>query len=187
MTKAEFMLIASAIRTLWPRETVLPNERALDLWFINLQDLPYAAAEYAVNRWACTSHWAPTIADIRAAVADAAEDIPDWSDGWEAVLAAVHRFGIYREAEALAALPDIARDAARRLGWQTICLSENISVERANFRQIYEAIATRRKETARLPEFVTTAAARIRAGAESGKALDVANTAGEIPVKKDDD
>lgn len=163
MTREEFFLIASAIRTIYPKENILPNEKALELWFTLLKDLPYQAAAYAVNRWAATERWAPTIADIRETVYNAmAEDEPDWSDGWEAVLTAIHRFGLYREAEALGTLPDLARQAAKRLGWQNICLSENIAVERANFRQIYEAISKRQREQASLPAMLTEQAARMR-------------------------
>lgn len=51
-------------------------------------------------------------------------------------------------------LPEIARKAVKRIGWQNICLSEEISIERANFRQIYEAITEREKRMAQLPESV---------------------------------
>lgn len=38
MTKREFGLFAAAIRTYYPRENILPNEQAHDLWFRQLQD-----------------------------------------------------------------------------------------------------------------------------------------------------
>jgi hypothetical protein len=40
----------------------------------------------------------------------------------------------------------------QRFGFDTICLSENEEVYRANFRMAYEQSAKRKEETAQLPE-----------------------------------
>lgn len=152
MTSSEFATLAAALKTAYMRDKFLATKEAYDLWFGMLGDLPYEAASNAVKRWILTEKWTPTIADIRERATQVMiPAIPDWSEGWEAVLNAIHRWGMHRESEALATLPEIARKTVKRIGWQNICLSEEISIERANFRQIYEAIAEREKRTAQLP------------------------------------
>lgn len=163
MTKQEFSVIASAIRTFYPREKILPNEQAADLWFNLLKDIPYDVAQVALNKWAATNRWSPAISDIRELAAEiTSPEVPDWSEGWEAVQLALRRYGYYRQAEALATLPELARKAVERLGWQNICLSEELGVERANFRQIYEALANREKADRKIPTGLHQLASGIR-------------------------
>ena len=65
MTKQEFAILASAIRTYYPKEKILPNQQAMQLWFIHLQDIPYKVAEIALEKWVINNKWSPTIADLR--------------------------------------------------------------------------------------------------------------------------
>lgn len=65
MTKQEFAILASAIRTYYPKEKILPNQQAMQLWFIHLQDIPYRVAEIALEKWVINNKWSPTIADLR--------------------------------------------------------------------------------------------------------------------------
>lgn len=64
MTKEEFAALAMAIRTYYPRENLMPNDEALNLWYEALRDLDAAAAGKALKTWVKHSRWAPTIADI---------------------------------------------------------------------------------------------------------------------------
>jgi hypothetical protein len=45
MNKKEFAIFASALRTYYPKENLLPNEQAMQLWFNQLSDIPYKVAE----------------------------------------------------------------------------------------------------------------------------------------------
>lgn len=65
MTKQEFAILASAIRTYYPKEKILPNQQAMQLWFTHLQDIPYRVAEIALEKWVISNKWSPTIADLR--------------------------------------------------------------------------------------------------------------------------
>lgn len=65
MTKQEFAILASAIRTYYPKEKILPNQQAMQLWFAHLQDIPYRVAEIALEKWVINNKWSPTIADLR--------------------------------------------------------------------------------------------------------------------------
>ena len=152
MTRQEFATFAMALKTYYPKEQLLPNQQAMELWYRELQDIPYQVAETALRKWVATNKWSPSIAEIREAVTGISKErIPDWSEAWETVLMAVRTYGYYQPVEAMASLDERTRTCVRRIGFRNICMSENISVERANFRKIYEAAAERDATEMALP------------------------------------
>lgn len=153
MTKREFGLFAAAIRTYYPRENILPNEQAHDLWFRQLQDIPFPVAEAILAKWVATNKWSPSIADIRDGVAEIQNGgpAPDWGEAWDQAMTAIRRFGSYDEDGALASLPPLTRETVRRLGYKSLCWSENQVADRANFRQVYEILSKRKVETDKIP------------------------------------
>jgi hypothetical protein len=152
MNKKEFGLFASALRTYYPKEKILPNEQALNLWYMQLQDIPYKVAEIILNKWVATNKWSPSIADIREQATDLTQGAAkDWGDAWQEVLKAISKYGSYREDEALASFDETTRRVVKRLGFRNICMSEEIQVDRANFRMIYEQQQERDKQDAQLP------------------------------------
>lgn len=147
MTREEFGIFASALRTYYPRETLLPNQQAAELWFRQLQDIPFPVAEASLNKWVATNKWSPSIADLREMASSVQHgETPDWSDAWEVVLRCISKYGSYRESEALASMDEMTRTAVKRLGFRNICMSENITADRANFRMIFEQLAERKKK-----------------------------------------
>lgn len=158
MDKKEFSLFAMALRTYFPKENILPNQQAMELWFMQLKDIPYQAVEIALNKWVATNKWSPSISEIREAVAGICEgEIADWGEGWEQVLKAIRVYGMYRPEEALASMDEITRQVVKQIGFREICLSENVQNDRANFRMIYERLAERKKQEAQIPESVRLA------------------------------
>lgn len=152
MDKKEFATFAMALKTYYPKEQLLPNQQAMELWYKQLEDIPYHVAETALQKWVAINKWSPSIAEIREAVTDISKErIPDWSEAWENVLKAVRTYGSYQPVEALESLDERTRSCVRRIGFRNICMSENISVERANFRRIYEATAERDAQEMALP------------------------------------
>ena len=153
MDKKEFALFASALRTYYPKEKILPNEQAMALWYSQLQDIPYKIAELTLNKWVALNKWSPSIADIREqATSITHEEIKDWSAAWSDVINSIRYYGSYQEEEALASLDDMTRQAVKRLGFKNLCLSENIGVDRANFRMIYEQLEQRKRNEAQIPQ-----------------------------------
>lgn len=154
MTKKEFVYLALAMRAYFPKEkNLLPNEQAIELWYYQLKDLDYKVAEAALNKWAATNKWSPTIADIRETAADITiGELPDWGEAWQEVTFAIKRFGSYRAGDALKSLSPLTKKSVERLGYMQLCASENIAADRANFRMIYETLAEREKKQAQLPE-----------------------------------
>lgn len=152
MDKREFGLFASALRTYYPRETLLPNQQAAELWYRQLQDLPYEVAEAVLNKWVSTNKYSPSIAEIRETAASITHgDAPDWGDAWETVLLAIRKYGSYNEKAALDSMDELTRTVVKRLGFRDICLSENIVADRANFRMIYEQLTERKKKDNQIP------------------------------------
>ena len=153
MNKKEFAIFTMALKTYYPKENLLPNDKAMELWFMQLQDIPYTVAEAGLSRWVSTNKWSPSIADIREMATSIMHgDLPDWSEAWEEVQKAVWHYGSYRGDEAVMSLSPLTRKAVQRLGFTNLCLSENQAVDRANFRMIYEQMAEREKKDSQIPE-----------------------------------
>ena len=152
MNKKEFALFASALRTYYPREKLLPNEQAMELWFNQLQDIPYKLAELTLNTWVATNKWSPSIADIREKATGLTQgEAKDWGEAWREVLRAINLYGSYQELKALECMDETTRKVVERLGFRNICMSEDIQIDRANFRMIYEQEIQRAKEDAQIP------------------------------------
>lgn len=152
MTKKEFATFAAALKTYYPKENLLPNSQAMELWFRQLEDIPYNLAEMALNKWVATNKWSPTIADIREQAASVVNgEKPLWSDGWEEVVRAIKNYGSYGQKEAMESMSEITRMAVRRMGYIDLCRSENHVADRANFRMIFEQITEREQKQNQLP------------------------------------
>lgn len=153
MDRKEFALFASALRTYYPREKLLPNEQAMELWFKQLQDIPYKLAELTLNTWVATNKWSPSIADIREkATGYIHGEAKEWGEAWQEVLRAITKYGSYQELEALESMSETTRRVVDRLGFRNLCMSEEIQVDRANFRMIYEQEIQREKHNAQIPQ-----------------------------------
>lgn len=166
MTAKEFGMFAAALRTYYSRENLLPNQQAVELWFRQLEDIPYPVVTAVLDKWVATNKWSPSIADIREAAAEIANGgaLPDWGEGWELAVKAIQRYGSYNEEAAMASLPPLVRDTVRRLGYRQLCWSENQVADRANFRQIYEILAKRQAEYNKIPLPVREKISQLTAG-----------------------
>lgn len=126
-------------------------------------------AELTLNKWVATNKWSPSIADIREAATDLTQgEAKEWGDAWQEVLNAISKYGSYREIEALESLDDVTRQTVKRLGFKNICMSEEIQVDRANFRMIYENELQRQKQKAQLPPSVKSLIANMPMMLEEG-------------------
>lgn len=164
MTKKEFAVFAAALKTYFPREKeLLPNTQAMELWYRQLQDIPYEIIELVLNKWVAINDWSPSIAKIRemAATIKCGEK-PLWSDGWEQVQIAIRKYGRTEAGKALASMDEITRQTVKRLGWVDLCLSTNAMADRANFRMMFEQIAERQHRERQLPVTLTNLIEAVR-------------------------
>lgn len=152
MTRSEFAIFAAALKTYYPREGLLPNEQAMELWYQRLADIPAKVAETALNMWVTTNKWSPSIADIREEAAKVKYgDIPDWGEAWHQVNRVMRKYGSYNPKAALAELDDLTRETVKRLGFIDLCMSTDAMADRANFRMIYEQLAQRKRIEEQMP------------------------------------
>lgn len=152
MDREEFATWTMALKTYYPKENLLPNNQAMELWYKQLQDIPYDVAEAALNKWVATNKWSPSIADIREAyVSVAAGDYPLAGEEWDNVMRAITKYGSYYPAEALASLNPITAKTVNQIGgFRQLCFSENIVADRANFYKVYDKNVERARQQALL-------------------------------------
>ena len=152
MEKQEFSLFAMALRTYFPKENILPNQQAMELWYRELSDIPYPVAEAALRKWVATNKWSPSIAEIREMTSDIQHgEQLTWGEAWEKALNAIRRFGYLNPKEALDSLDPLTRKCVENIGYLDLCRSENIMVERAHFQKIFEIYSKRQQTEQRLP------------------------------------
>jgi hypothetical protein len=178
MDRKEFATFAMALKTYYPRETLLPNQAAMELWFRELEDIPYKIAEASLRKWVATNKWSPSIAEIRETVATIqyGEQLT-WGEAWERALNAVRRYGSYNKAAALDSLDPLTRKCVENIGYLDLCMSENIMVERAHFQKIFEVYSKREQTDKRLPSSLLQAIeqSRLETGFIGFKALKTQN------------
>ena len=140
MNRQEFATIVEVLHLAYGDDAILQDEKTLDLWYGFLKDIDYAVCKNAVMRIISTSKWPPKIAEIREAAVQivTVRTDADWSDAWSKVIRSIGRFGQNRQEEALEYMGEDAARIVKRMGWKNICMSENISAERSNFRQAFE-------------------------------------------------
>lgn len=152
MNKKEFSIFASALRTYYPKEKLLPNEQAMELWYNQLKDIPYNVASATLEKWVAIEKWSPSIADVRKTAVEIVNGTTyDWGEGWGQVEKAIRKYGMYNEAEAMESMDDITRQTVKRLGFINICTSDNYQADRANFRMIYEQLAEKKEKDSQVP------------------------------------
>lgn len=164
MTKEEFMRIAAAINTYYPKEKPFPNAAAAQLWYEEFKEMPYEDVSIALRRHVNTSRWCPTIAELKEAIVVNVAGEQDWGEAWKECMKAVHKYGHPNIQAALESMSPLAREAAEKVGFMAICMSNDLSIERANFRKAYEQIAKNEYNKAALPRELQDKIALIGSG-----------------------
>ena len=157
MTIDEFRVLAKGMKAVYPQPNFLPDMDAVNVWYELLKDIDYQVANMAIQMHAQSSKFPPTVAEIRESASKIVHgEVKDWSKAWEEACKAMSRFGRDRKSEAYKTLDERTRRVIDRLGYRNLCMSENIGVDRANFRSIYETIAQRDKEINKLSPQIQT-------------------------------
>lgn len=153
MNKTDFAKAVMAIKAYYPKENILDNNYATELWYKQLADIPYEVFQAVIMKWVAAEKWSPTIADIRRMAAEIMlGEIPDWGTAWQEVIRAMGACGRNYPQEAYKMMGELTRDAVSRLGWTKLCESENPAANRANFRDIYNELAEKARRERQIPE-----------------------------------
>lgn len=152
MEREQFKILCKGMKAVYTQESFLPDADAFNIWFALLGDMDYAVLNAAIQQYMLSNKFPPTIADLRELATNIyIGEVPEWGEGWEKVLNAIRYFGFYRETEALNTMDGLTKKCVKRLGWRNLCMSENISHDRANFRMMYEQLSERTKKENILP------------------------------------
>lgn len=96
----------------------------IEIWFNDFKDTSKADFNKAINEIRYTSKFFPSIADIKEHIAKTHfKDVPDAESEWNSVIDTVHRFGSYKEEEALNSLNEYTRKIVKLIGYYRICTS----------------------------------------------------------------
>ena len=172
MNKQEFATFAMALKTYFPREQLLPNTQAMELWYRELCDIPFDVAEMALRKWVATNKWSPSIADLREMTSGIVNGDPmSWGEAWEKALDAVRRYGSYNKGKALDSLDPLTRKCVESIGYMELCMSENIMVERAHFQKVFEVFAKREKVNQQIAQPLLQAISNLQLNGIDGQRL----------------
>jgi hypothetical protein len=172
MTKQEFATLAMALKTYYPREALLPNQQAMELWFRELCDIPFEVAEMALRKWVSTNKWSPSIAELREMTSGIVNGDPmSWGESWEKALDAVRKYGSYNKGAALNSLDPLTRKCVESIGYLELCMSENIMVERSHYQKIFEVYSKREQTEQRIAAPLLNAISNLQLNGMDGQRL----------------
>lgn len=155
MNKQQFATLAIAMKSAYPASKILEDNASMDFWFMMLQDIDYKVAENAIAEHICTNIYPPNIAEIRKLCADRMQKpVLPFDEAWGVVQKALREYGYYNPDKAFATMDELTLSVVKNLGWSRLCMSENPTADRANFREAYEAKAKKVQNNMQLPEFV---------------------------------
>lgn len=174
MDKKQFATFAMALKTYYPREQLLPNQQAMELWFRELNDIPFDVAEMALRKWVATNKWSPSIADIREMTAGIVNGDPlTWGESWEKVMTAIRKYGSYNKGAALNSLDPITRKCVESIGYMELCMSENIMADRAHYQRIFETMSKREQVRQRVALPLLDAISQVQLKGIDGQPLQI--------------
>lgn len=154
MTVEEFGILADAIKTYFPRDNVLPNKQAIEMWFDMLKDLDYQSASYGLKKYVSLNKFPPAISDIRECAASIREpEELNEMEAWALVRNAISN-GIYHSVEEFEKLPPLVQKAVGLPDQLRIwAMDEDYSeaVTSSNFIKTYRVICDRQEENKKIP------------------------------------
>ncbi len=143
------MNVTSILRQLfaaYPNTAVTPETVAMYVRL--LSDIPPADLQTVVDQAVATCKFLPTIAELR----DMRHSLHNanrltWADAWDAVQREIRRIGSY-------GLPrfddELTERVVKAMGWKALCASDNPATDRAQFRDMYNALAGRQETAQKL-------------------------------------
>lgn len=149
MSTNEFKVLVKALKSVYTSDNFLPSENSIKIWYSLLKDIPYNVLNIAIQKYMMSETYPPTIASLRKLSAELVKgDKPNWSEGWQKVLYALRKYGSYNQGKAMEYLKQdpLTYECVKRLSFYNLCTTTNITVERANFRMIFEELAEKQHE-----------------------------------------
>ena len=138
MNKEEFAKIMTYLGTIYNKQF---TSQELTVWYSFFYKVNSNTFKVAIKNIAEKNKFIPSIAEIRAEInkIQNPELKLNAEDEWTYVLNAIHKFGYYNTNGALESLKPITREIVERLGFQNLCMSENINWERKIFIETFNS------------------------------------------------
>lgn len=155
----------------YPNTEVTP--RTVAMYVRLLGDIPPDELQTVVDQAVATCKFLPMIAELR----DMRHSLANvgrltWADAWELVVNEIRRVGSYSTPRFD---DELTAKCVQAMGWKALCASENPQTDRAQFRDMYNALAARREGAQKLLPQARELAGRLSAGGPValGKLLEV--------------
>lgn len=169
MEREEFKVLVKGMKAIYSQATFIPDQDAFNMWYALMGDLPYDVCNVAIQKYMLTNKFPPTVAEIRELASGVVNGDPlTWGESWERALNAVRRYGSYNQLEALNSLDPLTRKCVDSIGYMTLCMSENIMVERAHFQKIFDVYQRREQTDRQMPLGLQEAIARLQIKGSDG-------------------
>lgn len=121
MNKEEFLKGMTILGTAYNKEF---TQEQVEVWYSFLKDYELNDFILAIQELIKIEKFMPSIAHITEHIAKThLKDVPDAESEWGNVISAVHRFGSYKEEEALNSLNEYTRKIVKLIGYYRICTS----------------------------------------------------------------
>lgn len=130
------------------------SKLTIGMWHSALSDISAQTVFAIAQKYMLQNVYPPTIAQIREMVIKTLtpDSLTSPEEAWESVVLAVKKYGYYQQSEAFATFSEPIRRAVKAIGWQNICQSENIGIERAHFIKMFNAFNQDNREEALFPK-----------------------------------
>ena len=114
----------------------------VEIWCEDFKNTPKEDFNKAIQEIRYTSKFFPSIADIKEKLAKDKVNLPDAEDEWQEVINSVHRYGYYRQQDALNSLNPYTRKITQYIGFERICMAspEEQVWNKKNFIEEYNAL-----------------------------------------------
>lgn len=158
----------------------------LEMWWRAFADYEFEIVFRAVQKHIMTHKFPPTISELRESLVLITNPtaLKTGEEAWEEVILAVKKYGFYQQEKAMATLDERTKRATKAIGWQNICSSENIGIERSNFYKMYDAISKDVKEEALLPANLINELKRLADKTRAIGGGEIDKTATALPVQE---
>lgn len=147
MNKENFIKALKFLGTAYNKE--FTQEQA-EVWYKFFVDDDYELFRQAIKNLIAKQDFSPSISQIKKEMANLQIDIPSAEDEWQEVLKAVHKFGSYKEQEALDSLKPYTAYITRHIGYRNICMSEDQTWNKKEFIGEYEVMKDKEIENLQL-------------------------------------
>jgi uncharacterized protein CbrC (UPF0167 family) len=127
----------------------------INAWLEFFKDTSVNEFELAIKNIINKSDYFPTISQIKKEIANnKTNNLPSAEDEWEEVIRTIHKFGSYRQQEAMEHLKDYTAYIVRHIGYQNICMSENNTWNKKEFIAEYNQMKDKENELIQIGKFM---------------------------------